>query len=163
VLDGRVNREFEFAVTGYPTRRRSCDGITAVWSILIGALSGVLLAWLIVVAAIWLAKPNDIGVRDMIRLLPDLLRLFKRVGTDRAVPRMVRVELLLLLGYLVSPIDLIPDFIPVIGFLDDALVIAIMLRIVARTAGPEMLEKHWPGTPEGLRAVRLVCGLTQYG
>jgi uncharacterized membrane protein YkvA (DUF1232 family) len=134
-----------------------------VWSILIGVLSGIVLAWLILLAAVWLAKPDDVGVGDMIRLLPDLLRLFKRVATDRAVPRMVRVELLLLLAYLVSPIDLIPDFIPIIGFLDDAFVVAIMLRIVVRTAGPQMLERHWPGTPEGLRALRQVCGLTEYG
>lgn len=134
-----------------------------MWSVLVGVFSGVVLAWLILVAAIWLAKPDDLGVRDMIRLLPDLLRLFKRVATDGAVPRMVRVELVLLLCYLVSPIDLIPDFIPVIGFLDDAVVVAIMLRIVVRTAGPELLQKHWPGTPEGLRALRRLCGLPQYG
>lgn len=134
-----------------------------VWSILIGVSSGIVLAWLILVTAIWMAKPNDLGVGDLIRLLPDLLRLFKRVATDGAVPRMVRVELVLLLCYLVSPIDLIPDFIPVIGFLDDALVVAIMLRIVVRTAGPQMLEKHWPGTPQGLWALRRLCGLTQPG
>ncbi|WP_231989696.1 YkvA family protein [Mycobacterium sp. 852002-51057_SCH5723018] len=134
-----------------------------MWSIVVGALSGIVLAWLILVAAIWLAKPDDLGVGDMIRLLPDLLRLFKRVATDGAVPRMVRVELVLLLCYLVSPIDLIPDFIPVIGFLDDALVVAIMLRIVVRTAGPEMLQKHWPGTPQGLQVLRRLCGLPQHG
>jgi uncharacterized membrane protein YkvA (DUF1232 family) len=134
-----------------------------VWSILIGVLSGIVLAWAILVAAIWLARPDDVRVVDLIRLLPDLLRLFKRVATDRAVPRMVRVELVLLLGYLISPIDLIPDFIPVIGFLDDALVVAIMLRIVVRTAGPQMLEKHWPGTPQGLWAVRRLCGIAQHG
>ena len=132
-----------------------------MWSTVVGVLSGILLAWLVLVVAIWLAKPDDLGVVEVIRLLPDLLRLFKRVATDRAVPRMVRVELVLLLGYLVSPIDLIPDFIPVIGFLDDALVVAIMLRIVVRTAGPQMLEKHWPGTPQGLWAVRRLCGLPQ--
>lgn len=134
-----------------------------MWSILIGVLSGIMLAWLILIAAIWLAKPDDLGVGDMIRLLPDLLRLFKRVATDGAVPWMVRVELMLLLGYLVSPIDLIPDFIPVVGFLDDAVVVAIMLRIVVRTAGPQMLQKHWPGTPQGLRALFRVCGVAQEG
>lgn len=134
-----------------------------MWSILAGVVSGIMLAWLILIVAVWLVKPGDLRVGDMVRLLPDLLRLFKRVATDRAVPKMVRVELLLLLGYLVSPIDLIPDFIPIIGFLDDAVVVAIMLRIVVRTAGPEMLEKHWPGTPEGLRALRQLCGLPQPG
>ena len=80
-----------------------------------------------------------------------------------AVPWMVRVELMLLLGYLVSPIDLIPDFIPVIGFLDDAVVVAIMLRIVVRTAGPQMLQRHWPGTPQGLGALCRICGVAQEG
>jgi len=134
-----------------------------VWSILVGALSGIMLAWLILAAAIWLAKPDDLTLGDVIRLLPDLLRLLKRVATDPAVPRMVRVELMLVLGYIFSPIQLIPDFIPVIGFLDDAVLVAIMLRIVMRTAGPEILQKHWPGTPEGLRVLCRVCGLAQRG
>lgn len=134
-----------------------------MWSILVGSLSGVMLAWLIVAAAIWRAKPDDLTLGDTIRLLPDLLRLLKRVATDRAVPRMVRVELILVLGYIFSPIQLIPDFVPVIGFLDDAVLVAIMLRIVVRTAGPEMLQKHWPGTSEGLRGLCRVCGVAQEG
>ena len=134
-----------------------------MWSILIGVLSGIMLAWLILAAAIWLAKPDDLTLGDMIRLLPDLLRLLKRVATDGAVPWMVRVELMLVLGYIFSPIQLIPDFIPVIGFLDDAVLVAIMLRIVVRTAGPQMLHKHWPGTSEGLQALCRVCGLAQQG
>lgn len=134
-----------------------------MWSILVGALSGIMLAWLILAAAIWRAKPDDLTLGDTIRLLPDLLRLLKRVATDSAVPRMVRVELMLVLGYIFSPIQLIPDFVPVIGFLDDAVLVAIMLRILVRTAGPDMLQKHWPGTPEGLRALCRVCGLAQEG
>lgn len=134
-----------------------------MWSILVGALSGIMLAWLVLAAAIWRAKPDDLTLGDTIRLLPDLLRLLRRVATDSAVPRMVRVELLLVLGYIFSPIQLIPDFVPVIGFLDDAVLVAIMLRVVVRTAGPQMLQKHWPGTPEGLRALCRVCGLAQEG
>ncbi len=134
-----------------------------MWSILVGVLRGIMLAWLILAAAILLGKPDDLTLGDVIRLLPDLLRLFKRMATDGAVPRMVRVELMLVLGYIFSPIQLIPDFIPVIGFLDDAVLVAIVLRIVVRTAGPQMLQKHWPGTPEGLRALCRVCGLAQYG
>ncbi len=134
-----------------------------MWSILVGVLTGIMLAWLILAAAIWQAKPDDLSLGDLIRLLPDLLRLLKRVATDGAVPRMVRVELMLVLGYIFSPVQLIPDFIPVIGFLDDAVLVAIMLRIVVRSAGPQMLEKHWPGTPEGLRALCRVCGLAQNG
>jgi uncharacterized membrane protein YkvA (DUF1232 family) len=63
------------------------------------------------------------------------------------------------LGYLALPIDLIPDFVPVLGYADDAIIVAFVLRSVARRAGPEALAKHWLGTPEGLVAVRRMCRL----
>jgi len=65
----------------------------------------------------------------------------------------------LLLAYLVLPIDLIPDFIPVIGYADDAIIVALALRSVARRAGLEVLEDHWPGTPAGLGAVLRAAGI----
>jgi uncharacterized membrane protein YkvA (DUF1232 family) len=60
----------------------------------------------------------------------------------------------LLLAYLASPIDLVPDFVPVLGYADDAIVVAAVLRSVVRAAGPQVLESHWPGSPEGLAALR---------
>jgi uncharacterized membrane protein YkvA (DUF1232 family) len=66
----------------------------------------------------------------------------------------------LLLGYLALPIDLVPDFIPVIGYADDAVIVVLALRSVTRRAGPEALERHWPGTPEGLAAIRRLARLT---
>ncbi|HEV7849920.1 MAG TPA: DUF1232 domain-containing protein, partial [Mycobacterium sp.] len=57
--------------------------------------------------------------------------------------------------------DLIPDFIPVIGYADDAIIIALVLRSVTRAAGPAALDEHWPGTPEGLAAVRRLCRLPE--
>jgi uncharacterized membrane protein YkvA (DUF1232 family) len=71
----------------------------------------------------------------------------------------VRLRLLLLIGYLALPIDLIPDFIPVLGYADDAIIVALALRSVARTAGPEALTRHWPGTPTGLEIVQRLVGL----
>ncbi|MDQ3735667.1 MAG: YkvA family protein, partial [Actinomycetota bacterium] len=65
----------------------------------------------------------------------------------------------LLLGYLLLPIDLIPDLIPVIGYADDAIVVALALRSVTRRAGPEALARQWPGSPQGLDAVRRLAGL----
>jgi uncharacterized membrane protein YkvA (DUF1232 family) len=62
--------------------------------------------------------------------------------------------------YLLLPIDLIPDFIPVIGYADDAIIVAIALRSVTRVAGAEALERHWPGTPEGLVAVKRLAGIS---
>ena len=64
-----------------------------------------------------------------------MLRLLPRLAADRSLPRGVRVRLALLLAYLASPIDLVPDFIPVIGYADDAIIVAAVLRSVARQAG----------------------------
>ena len=64
-----------------------------------------------------------------------------------------------MLAFLASPIDLIPDFIPVLGYADDVIITALALRWVTRTAGPEALARHWPGTPDGLAALRRLCQL----
>jgi uncharacterized membrane protein YkvA (DUF1232 family) len=127
------------------------------WVVAIGG--GLVLAWLALVAALWLARPDEVRVRDALRLLPDLVRMLRRLAVDPSLPRGVRVRLWLLLGYLALPIDLVPDFVPVIGYADDAVVVALVLRSVTRRAGSEALERHWPGTPDGLAAVRRLAGL----
>jgi uncharacterized membrane protein YkvA (DUF1232 family) len=88
--------------------------------------------------------------------VPDCAVLFKRLLKDPRVPRRAKVALALVVPYLASPVDLIPDFIPVLGQLDDALLVAVVFRYVARTAGRELIEQHWPGSERGLR---LVLGL----
>lgn len=133
--------------------------MTAWWQVAVGAACGVLLLWLALVVALWFARPDDLRIRDALRLLPDLVRLLRRLAADRSLPRGVRVRLWLLLGYLAMPIDLVPDFVPVLGYADDAVVVAIALRSVTRRAGPEALDRHWPGTPEGLAAIRRLAGL----
>jgi uncharacterized membrane protein YkvA (DUF1232 family) len=129
------------------------------WSIPVGIGVGVLLLWAVLVAVLWVSRPDETGLRDALRLLPDLLRLLKRLAADPSLPRGVRLRLALLLGYLAIPIDLIPDFIPVLGYADDAIVVALVLRSVTRTVGADALERHWPGTPDGLDAVRRLCRL----
>jgi uncharacterized membrane protein YkvA (DUF1232 family) len=94
-----------------------------------------------------------------VRLLPDVVRLLKRLAADRSTPRAVRIALVLLFVYLASPIDLVPDFIPVLGYADDAVVVVLVLRYVTRKAGAQALDRNWPGTPEGLAAVRTLCRL----
>jgi uncharacterized membrane protein YkvA (DUF1232 family) len=74
------------------------------------------------------------------------------------VPRRAKVALALLVPYLASPIDLIPDFLPGIGQLDDALLVALALRYVMRRAGPDVVSEHWPGTADGLRVIFRVVG-----
>jgi uncharacterized membrane protein YkvA (DUF1232 family) len=66
----------------------------------------------------------------------------------------------LLLAYLASPIDLVPDFIPVAGYADDAIIVAAVLRSVARHAGVQAVERHWPGTRDGFAALCRLTGLT---
>lgn len=123
-------------------------------------MGGVLLLWIALVVALWTHRPDAIGAREALRLLPDLIRMLRRIAADPGVPRGVRVRLWLLLGYLLMPIDLVPDFIPVIGYADDAVIVALALRSVTRHAGPDTLERHWPGTPEGLAALRKLTGTT---
>src|SRR5689334_14416107 len=119
--------------------------------------------WLALIAVLLAAKGRfDLAaLREALRLLPDLLRLIKRLAADPELPRGVRIRLWLLLAYLLTPIDLVPDFIPVIGYADDAIVVAVALRSVVRRAGMGALERHWPGTPDGLRAVCRLAGLTE--
>ena len=129
------------------------------WSIPLGIAAGLAVMWLVVIVALWRSRPDDIGLRDAVRLLPDLIRLIKRLTADSTLPRGVRIRLGLLLAYLALPIDLIPDFIPVLGYADDAIVVAIVLRSVVRRAGPAALSEHWPGSTAGLAAVRRLSGL----
>jgi uncharacterized membrane protein YkvA (DUF1232 family) len=132
------------------------------WQSALSVLAGLLLVWVLVVVALWVASrrsPDRVTLKDVVRLVPDVVRLVRRLAADPSLPRGVRWRLWLLLGYLLLPVDLVPDFVPVVGWADDAVIIALVLRSVARTAGPEALERHWPGTPDGLAAVlRLVQG-----
>ncbi|GAB3217562.1 YkvA family protein [Mycolicibacterium hippocampi] len=130
-----------------------------MWSLVFGVIAGLAMCWLALAVALWRAKPADLGPREIARLLPDLLRLIKRLATDPTMPKGVHIRIALLTGYLALPFDLIPDFIPVLGYADDALVVALVLRSVTRRAGPEALTEHWPGSPQGLDAVRRLCRL----
>ncbi|WP_460667604.1 DUF1232 domain-containing protein [Kocuria himachalensis] len=131
---------------------------SSTWPTLVGVLGTLLLLWLMLLIVLWRATPNQTGLREALRLLPDVLRLIKRLAGDRSLPRGVRVRLLLLLAYLALPFDLVPDFIPVLGYADDAVVVLVVLRSVARAAVPQALQRHWPGTPDGLAAVRRLIG-----
>ena len=126
---------------------------------LIALAAGILAVWLLLIVAMLRAGAERPGVAEMLRLLPDLVRLLNRLARDGSLPRGVRVRLWLLLGYLALPIDIVPDFIPVIGYADDAIVVALVLRSVVRRAGFEALATHWPGSPDGLRVVARVASV----
>ena len=132
------------------------------WQVLLSVLGGLVLLWLALIAALaWVSrgKSEKITLVAALRLGPDIVRLTRRLAADPTVPRGVRVWLVVLLGYLLMPIDLVPDFIPVIGYADDMIVVALVLRFAAHHAGPDALERHWPGTLQGLNALRLLAGL----
>lgn len=130
------------------------------WQWLIGALGGLALVWLLVIAALWWAKPDDDRLRESLRLLPDVLRLLTRLAGDASMPLAVRLHLWALLAYLAMPVDLVPDFIPVLGYADDAIIVGFVLRSVVRRAGDAKLAEHWPGSAQGLAAVKRLAGIS---
>jgi uncharacterized membrane protein YkvA (DUF1232 family) len=132
-----------------------------VVQVLAGVAAGVILLWLALVGLLWRAErrlSRRVKLREALRLMPDLMRVLKRLAADGTLPRGVRIRLALLLGYLLMPIDLVPDFVPVLGYADDIVVTALVLRSVLRAAGPEALARHWPGTDDGLALVLHLTG-----
>ncbi|MET1087754.1 MAG: DUF1232 domain-containing protein [Arthrobacter sp.] len=131
------------------------------WDMAIAIIGGLVLVYaaLLVLLALYARKhPETVGMKEALRLLPDLLVLLRRLTADQTLPRGIRIRLVLLLVYLASPIDLVPDFLPVIGYADDAIIVALVLRSVIRKAGHAPLERHWPGTPAGLALMRRLAG-----
>jgi uncharacterized membrane protein YkvA (DUF1232 family) len=129
------------------------------WHVVLGVAGGLLLVWIALLVTLWRTAPERTSLHEALRLVPDLVRMLRRLAVDPTLPRGVRVRLWLLLGYLVLPIDLVPDVIPVVGYADDVIVVALALRSVTRRVGPEALDRYWPGTPDGLAAVKRLAGV----
>jgi uncharacterized membrane protein YkvA (DUF1232 family) len=119
----------------------------------------ILVAWLAFLAFVAVFKPDDTTLRDALRLLPDIVRLVRRLVADREIPRRTRWLVWFLLGYLVLPIDIVPDFIPVLGYADDAVITSLVLRHVIRKSGMAKVDEHWPGTPDGLATLQRLLRL----
>ena len=128
-------------------------------TLVLSACLGLAVAYLALVAALLLARPKGNLLSEALRLLPDLVRLLRRMAVDSEVPKAARIRLWLLIGYLASPIDLIPDFVPVLGYADDAIIVSLVLRSVVRRAGAPLIRRHWPGTEAGLAALARLTGL----
>ncbi len=129
------------------------------WGLLTGVAAALLLTWFALLAVLVIARPKGGLLREALRVLPDVLRLVRRLAADKTLPRGVRVRLGLLLAYLAVPIDLVPDFIPVLGYADDAIIVTAVLRSVVRRAGLDAVRVHWPGTDGGFAAVARLTGL----
>lgn len=130
-----------------------------VLGVIIGVAAALLVGWIILIITLAITRPRGNLLTESLRILPDVLRLIRRLAADRSLPRGVRVRLGLLLAYLAFPIDLVPDFIPVLGYADDVIVVTLVLRSVVARAGIDAVRGHWPGTDDGFAVVCRLTGL----
>ena len=128
------------------------------WHTLVGIGLGILVVWAVLVALLFVFRPRDVPLGELLRVVPDLLRLVRNLLRDPDVPTGPKVALVVLFAWLISPIDLIPEFVPVLGPLDDAVVAVLVLRYVRRRVGLEELRERWPGTPEGFALLERIIG-----
>ena len=119
---------------------------------------GLVAVWAIFLVLFWALRPKGVPVRELLGLIPDVLRLLRSVIGDRSAPADVRLVLVGLLAWIVSPIDLIPEFIPVLGPLDDVVVAVVAMRYMRRRVGIEDLRRRWAGTDDGFSLLVRVIG-----
>ena len=129
------------------------------WDLVIGLAAALVLTWIVLVVTLAVVRPRGGLLREAMRILPDVLRLVRRLAADKTLPTGVRVRLGLLMAYLALPFDLIPDFIPVLGYADDAIIVTVVLRSVVRRAGIAAVRAHWPGSDDGFEALCRLTGL----
>ena len=116
------------------------------WLIAVLWLVGV---WILAIVGLVMAGRRS-AARELATLVPNLVLLFRGLLRDPRVPRGSKALLWFAVVWVVSPIDLIPEFIPIAGPLDDAIVAALVLRHVLRTSGPDVVGEHWRGDPATL-------------
>lgn len=115
------------------------------------ALYALFLAWLVLIG-------RRADARAFATFIPDCIVLVSRLARDHRVPRRRKILLFALIGYLALPFDLVPDFIPVAGQLDDAIVVALVLRHLIRSGGEPLLRELWPGPERSLALVLRLAG-----
>ena len=127
-------------------------------STLVGIVVGLVALWGLLLVLFWALRPKGVPVRELLGLIPDVLRLLRSVIGDSSAPPDVRLVLIGLLAWIVSPIDLIPEFIPVLGPLDDVVVAVVAMRYVRRRVGIADLRRRWTGTDDGFALLVRVIG-----
>lgn len=138
-------------------------GAATLWRVeptvlIVGVLIGVAALWAALLVIFWVFRPKDVSVRELIRLIPDLVRMLRAIVADRSAPLDVRAVLAGLMVWIISPIDLIPEFIPVLGPLDDVVVAIVALRYIRRRLGVADLRLRWRGSDDGFALLIRVIG-----
>ena|SRR5438093_5957655 len=125
-----------------------------------------LLAAALILVAIYLVlviglilSGRRVAAKELATLLPNLILLFKDLLRDERVPRRSKIALGIAAVWLLSPIDLLPEFLPVIGPLDDAVVAALVLRYLVKRSGPDVMRDHWRGEPATLDTILRAAGI----
>jgi uncharacterized membrane protein YkvA (DUF1232 family) len=121
-------------------------------------LLAIALVWVVFLLIFWVLRPKGVSVRELLGLIPDILRLLRSLIGDSAAPLDVRLVLIGLVAWIVSPIDLIPEFIPVLGPMDDVVVAIVAMRYVRRRVGTVDLRRRWTGSEAGFAMLLTVIG-----
>jgi uncharacterized membrane protein YkvA (DUF1232 family) len=133
--------------------------MSTLTQIVIAGVGGLVVLWLLLIVGLAMVRPDGTTLRDAVRILPDAVRLVSRLSRNPALGRTTRFRLLLVVVYLALPIDLVPDFIPVLGYADDAILIGLVIRSLVRRAGPDIIRQTWPGTDAGLDLLAKLCNV----
>jgi uncharacterized membrane protein YkvA (DUF1232 family) len=129
------------------------------WEWLLIVLGVFVVVWAGFVALLYASGRRE-DARALAGFIPDCIVLVHRLLHDPRVPRRRKLLLVALIAYLALPFDLVPDFIPVAGQLDDVIIVVLVLRQVLRGGGEAMLREHWPGPEASLRIVLRAAGRT---
>jgi uncharacterized membrane protein YkvA (DUF1232 family) len=105
----------------------------------------IVFAWIVLAGLLLVARAPGQSLKDLAKIFPNTLRLVRSLYRDPATPRSARWRLRLALIYNVQPINIIPDFVPVIGFADNVAILLWALRSTIRVAGADTVARHWPG------------------
>ena len=128
-----------------------------VW-VSLGAAAGIAVVLYIAFVLTLFVLGRRTDARAWAGFVPDCAVLFTRLARDQRISRRNKWLLVALVAYLSFPIDLVPDFIPVAGVMDDAILVALVLRTVFRAAGPELVREHWPGPQRSLDLMLRLAG-----
>lgn len=126
----------------------------------LGLIAAVILSlvllWALLIIVFWIFRPKDVPISELLRVVPDVVRLLRSIIGDKNAPKDVRLVIGGLFVWIISPIDLIPEFIPVLGPLDDVIVAVVALRYIRRRLGIAALRQRWVGTADGFALLERV-------